>query len=68
MSPRFARTIDDLFPGVELVERCLTITTNDKVKIDRPFLYNIVKILQAQENGNSHALIIFTGTVTVPTY
>lgn len=55
---------DDVFAGMQIELRCLVITT--AVKIDRPFLYSIVRV--HQETGNSEFVPLFSGTVTVPTY
>lgn len=57
---------DDLFPEVEIDMRCLIEETD--VKIDRPFLYSIVRISQDQESASGDAVLLFTGIVTVPTY
>ncbi|CAL1686960.1 unnamed protein product [Lasius platythorax] len=65
VSPGLARDqSDDLFPGVQIELRCLVI--KNAVKIDRPFLYSIVKV--HQETGNSDFVPLFIGTVTVPIY
>lgn len=59
------RSLLQFVPGVHIEARCMTHDT-ETMMIDRPFFYNIVKLIDNRETEDREVVSIFSGHICDP--